>query len=163
MRRDDGLDARLELWGRALGQFERMSHEPRSLTGNSPMAAYGRPTGYKGVAEKRGRDGRLKLMGAAAGLRGSLPAHFVDPVPCTSTRIYKAPDFDPRYTQEVDKIQQEWIVMYRAEPLLAAVLRIEYQTKGRQVDKAESMKMPAKSYKDQLRMAKLWLRARLTA
>lgn len=160
---DDPLDARLRLWGNAFGEFKKVDPEPRSPTGNSPMAAYGRPTGYQGQAEKRNGKDRLKLMGAVAGFKGKLPAHFVDPVPCTGTRTYKAPDFDPRYTAEVDFIQKEWLIMYRVQPMLAAILRVEYQTKGPQVEKAEAMKLKHREYKDQLRMAKLWIRARFAS
>lgn len=160
------LDARLLLWGRVMGQRGGSRfQEERSLTGNSTLAQFGRPDGYQGIAEGRhGRSRRMRMAQAAGGQVVGLrvvSTAFVDPVPCSGTRAVKAPDYDPAYTREVERVQSAWLVMWRNEQRLAMLLRIQYQEFGQQHDKAKALGMTVKRYKDELRLARTWMMARL--
>lgn len=159
------LDARLSLWGRVMGRHRAHTHEDRSLTGNSTLAQLGRPDGYKGTADGRHGRARRILMaqsagGSAVGLKVVSTA-FVDPVPCTQTRAVKAPDYDPNYTREVERVQAAWLVLWRTEQPLAELLRAQYQEPGFQNDKAAALGLTVKKYKDDLRLARVWMAGRL--
>lgn len=159
------LDARLSLWGRVMGRKLTYAHEDRSLTGNSTLAQFGRPDGYRGTADGRHGRARRILMaqsagGSAVGLK-VVSAAFVDPVPCTATRAVKAPDYDPKYTREVERVQAAWLVLWRNDERLAELLRVQYQEPGFQNDKASALGLTVKKYKDELRVARVWIAARL--
>lgn len=165
------IEALLDAWGDA-GRARSMKAEPRSLTGNSTLARFGRPAGVVSVAEKRDGSGRRIMMaaaagGAAVGMR-IVPMSYVDPVPCTATRSYRAPDYDPRETLDVERVQAAWLAMYRTNALQAKVLRIEYQESGRQSDKAcriraeDGSPLKLRRYRDELRVAKAWISGRLS-
>lgn len=167
----DAIEALLDAWGEA-GRARACNAEPRSLTGNSVFARYGRPGKKDGLAEGRcGKERRQAMAraagGAVVGLR-TVPTSYVDPVPCTATRSYRAPDYDPRETKDVEFVQTAWLAMYRTNALQANVLRVEYQENGRQADKAPRLTDEAghplklRRYRDELRMAKVWLAGRLS-
>lgn len=160
----DELKARLWLWGRAFGQRNRPEREERSPTGNSTLARFGRPAGYRGIAEGRnGRDRRTLMAVAAGGGVRILSAAFVDPVPCTATRSVKAPDYDPRFTAEVDRIQEAWLVLHRTDSAQAELVRVEYQEAGDHTDKAKLLGLTKRQYRYQLDRALVWLQGRIAA
>jgi hypothetical protein len=172
------LESLLGQWGDAY-----MAHsagvEPRSLTGDNLLSRYGKPSDYEPVATRRsGKSRRIALAvaagGAAVGLRIA-PLEYSDPVPCTATRIYRAPRYDSRETSDVERVQSAWLALYRVAPLQANVVRVEYQERGRQSDKAAGIRIRAdvggerkavplrlKRYRDELRLAKAWLAGRLS-
>ena len=110
---------------------------------------------------------RADVMNRGAGLKAAngrtlmAPAEYIDPISCTATRTYRAPDFDRRETLEVTKIQDAWLVLNRTLPLLAEVLRTQYQTKGCQQDKAERLLIPVRQYKEEIKLARVWMSGQL--
>lgn len=152
----------LRVWGRAFGDSGRKQTEDRSPTGNSTLASFGRPDGYVGVAQGRNGCSRRRAMGRAAGV-GVLGTAYVNAVTCTATRTYKAPDYDDRITDEVEKLQSAWLALHRANEAQAAVVRVHYQEVGDQVTKAERIGVRLSAYKDSLRMAKAWMMGRMAA
>src|SRR5690606_27774412 len=103
----DAIDPMLEAWGRyygaepiSVGELPENVRAPdvHALARAQRMA----PGSRQEVIARhldRGGQSRRRLMGAAAGLRGVLPAHFVDPVPCIeSDRVARHPDQDPKHT-----------------------------------------------------------------
>jgi hypothetical protein len=75
----------------------------------------------------------------------------------------------------VERVQSAWLALYRVAPLQANVVRVEYQERGRQSDKAAGIRIRAdvegerkavplrlKRYRDELRLAKAWLAGRLS-
>lgn len=141
------IAARLHLWGRVYGQRRGEPPEDRSPTGNSPLAAFGRSNGYEPV----GRSGvsRREMMGAAAGVR-RVPLDYVDPIPCCASRGGKAPDYDPRVTQEVERVQAAWMALKRASPDLAEVVRVEFHLPGTQREKAGQQALTYKQFRIRL-------------
>jgi hypothetical protein len=117
---------------------------------------------------RAGRE-RRAMMGAAAGLAGPLPAEFVDPIPCVETRpVAGTPRPDPRYTDAVRAVQEAWLVLREWWPLQAEIVRLHYQVRGfTQAEKAELVSasfgdaVGLKRFKDELRLARVWLHARL--
>lgn len=156
------LEDLLQLWGRVNGAWGGNSPEERSLTGNSTLSGFGRPSGYKGHAEGRSGRQRRALMAVAAGIGARvMPAEFVDHIPCTATRTYRAPDFDQRETSEVGHVQAAWLVLYRTNTIHAELIRVQYQTPGTQFDKAEAMGMPLRQYKEEIKLARVWMMGKL--
>lgn len=163
----DDLERALNQWGLVYGEWGGVQQEERSLTGNSSLASFGRPAGYIGRAEKRSGKARRMLLGRGAGLKAAngrtlmAPAEYIDPISCTATRTYRAPDFDRRETLEVTKIQDAWLVLNRTLPLLAEVLRTQYQTRGCQQDKAERLCTTVRQYKEEIKLARVWMSGQL--
>jgi hypothetical protein len=75
----------------------------------------------------------------------------------------------------VERVQAAWLSLHRQLPLQATVLRVEYQERGRQSDKAAGIKIRQqvgderkmvsvglKRYRDELRLAKAWMAGRLS-
>ena len=141
------LSYRLYLWGRVYGRRGQVEVEDRSLTGNSSIAAWGRSSGH--VPCLRSGASRRELMGAAAGIR-RVPMDYVDPIPCIASRSGPRPDYDPRITQEVERVQSVWLALKRSSDYLAEVVRVEYHLEGSQRDKAERMGLTYKQYRMRL-------------
>lgn len=162
------LEDLLQLWGTVNGDWSGPIPEDRSLTGNSPLAAIGRANGYKGHAEGRSGKTRRLLMGLAAGLKAGngrtlmVPAGYIDPAPCAATRTYRAPAYDRRETSDVGQIQAAWLVLYRTNPAQAELLRVQYQTKGTQYEKAQALHMPIRQYKEEIKLARVWMLGKLS-
>lgn len=155
----DYLESLLVVWGRVMRKA-RPPREDRSLTGISPLAHYGRPAGYRPLAEHRSGRARREMLGAAAGVR-VVPMAYVDPIPCTATRTQRAPDFDARITSEVEQLEREWLALWRVDEKQAEVLRQHYQLPGDYRDKARDLKLSATAYKARLREGKAFLLARI--
>lgn len=163
------LEIVLRDWGRVYGERGGgHESEDRSPTGNSPLAALGRGKDYRGHAEGRSGKARRLLMGIAAGLQASngralmAPAAYIDPIACTASRAYRAPDFDRRETTEVGHVQQAWLVLHRTNTSLAEILRIQYQTNGNQYTKAEALEMSLRQYKEDVKLARIWMMGKLS-
>lgn len=157
------LEDLLQLWGQVNGAWGGNSPEERSLTGNSTLAGFGRPDGYRGTAEGRSGRKRRAMMAVAAGIRARImPAEFVDHIPCTATRTYRAPDFDRRETADVDRVQAAWLVLYRTNAMHAELIRVQYQTKATQYEKADSLQIPLRQYKDEIKLARVWMMGQLS-
>lgn len=114
---------------------------------------------------------RRRAMGAAAGL-AILPAEFVDPIPCVETReVVGTPRPDPRYTDAVRAVQEAWLVLREWWPMQAEIVRLHYQVRGfTQKDKAGLATaalgtgdvIGLKRFRDELRLGRTWLHARLS-
>lgn len=128
-----------------------------------------------GMHKHRGGLARRTMLGAAAERRTKegraipVPAWAVDPVPCiASGRGYKPEEQDPKFTAAVRAVQAAWLALQRHNALQGAVLMVQYQVRSlTQADKAELVSarigktIGLKRYKDELRLAKVWVHARL--
>lgn len=117
---------------------------------------------------RRGGEGRRRMMGAAAGM-AMLAADFVDPIPCVETReAIGTPRPDPRYTEAVKAVQEAWLILRKWWPVQAEIVRLHYQVRGfTQPEKAVMASatlgdsIGPKRFKDELRLGRTWLHARL--
>lgn len=187
----EAIDPLLEAWGRYYGEsvvdtVGELPEGARSPDVHSLARAQRMAPGTRQEALARhldrGGQARRALMGAAAGLRGILPAHFVDPVPCIeSERVGRNAEQDPNYTAAVRAVQAAWLSLQRHDELQGTIVRVQYQVRGMtQADKVDVVDArrraaaiegdhdpPApislKRYRDELRMAKCWMHARLAA
>jgi hypothetical protein len=176
----DELERRLIAWGRAYGE-ERMREwdEDASPTGCSPTAkGLAFAPGTAEVAARRlssmaraGR-GRRRLMAAGAGVEAMrvTPSWACDPVPVPATEVRGGGGTRCWFTPDVEEVQTAWLTLRRFNPLQAECLRFQYQVRGlKQVERAErvgaQLKYPigVKRFKDELRLARVWMHARLTA
>ena len=181
----DELDVLLSAWGRAYGERRGAEwDEDRSPTGDSPTArGLQFAPGTRDAAARRlasfdraGFDRRALMHAfAAAAAEGQAvlaPAWAVDPVPAreTRTRQSEAPRYTPMFTAELERVQSAWLALRRFDLLQAECLRMQYQVRGlTQLEKAEAvtsqLRVPVrlKRFKDELRMARQWMHARLSA
>ena len=179
----DELELLLIAWGRAYGETRGAEwDEDRSPTGDSPTArGLDFAPGSREVAARRlssmdrGGFDRRALMHAfmAAGADGVMPvapAWACDPVRFRETRQFHsaAPRYTPVFTAELERVQSAWLALRRFDALQAACLRIQYQVRGMtQPEKAAAVseqltvRVLPKRYKDELRMARQWMHARL--
>jgi hypothetical protein len=114
---------------------------------------------------------RRRAMGAAAGI-AILPAEFVDPIPCIESRpVVGTPRHDPRYTDSVKRVQEAWLVLRQWWPVQAEIVRLHYQVRGfKQAEKAQMATavlgtgdvIGLKRFRDELRLGRTWLHARLS-
>ena len=176
----EAIDPLLEAWGRFYGEtvldtggeIHENAHAPdvHALARAQRLAPGTRQEALARHLD-RGGQARRALLGAAAGLRGVLPAHFVDPVPCIeSDRVGRNAEQDPHYTSTVRAVQAAWLSLQRHDELQGTIVRVQYQVRGMtQERKAEEVgirldrPIGLKRYRDELRMAKCWLHARLAA
>lgn len=130
---------------------------------------------------RRGGLARRTMMGEAAGLTvrsgntvrvAPVPAEFVDPIPCIESRpVVGTPRHDPRYTDSVKRVQEAWLVLRQWWPVQAEIVRLHYQVRGfRQAEKAQMATavlgtgdvIGLKRFRDELRLGRTWLHARLS-
>lgn len=156
----DELEDLLMDWG---GYFRQSGTpaEERSLTGDSPLARFGRPPKRKGVKIGRTGIGRRRLMAKGTPYR-VLPAWAADPVSGTETRSHRTGHDDPRETAAIMRVQAAWLSLYRVSEAQANVLRCQYQVRGDRIDRAGKAGVSARSYRDHLKSAKVWVMAKLT-
>lgn len=179
------LELQLLRWGRAYGE-ERPDEweEAESLTGDSPTArGLDFAPGSREVAVRRlasfdrGGTGRRALMASgvlAASVdnpRPVLPAWACDPVPARETRnrYAAAPRYDSTFTAETETVQTAWLALRGFNRLQAECLRVQYQIRAMtQREKAELVShvvvdaVSLKRFKDELRLARTWMHARLS-
>lgn len=130
---------------------------------------------------RRGGLSRRTMMGEAAGLTvrsGNavrvvpVPPAFVDPIPCVETReAIGTPRPDPRYTDSIRAVQEAWLVLREWWPIQAEIVRLHYQVRGfTQREKAKLATaaqsngdvIGLKRFKDELRLGRTWMHARLS-
>ncbi|MEJ7746336.1 MAG: hypothetical protein WKF61_06215 [Luteimonas sp.] len=158
----------LHVWGKVFGERKASEwDEDKSPTGNSSLAAFG---SQRSRTVKRhdvaGRDGRSRRMAM-----GGAPMWACDPIPCVETRQrMSAPPPDPRVTPMVDRVQSAWLALHGFHKLQAECIRVQYQVRGMtRSEKAElvagnvSDAITPRRYKDELRLARTWMHARITA
>ena len=78
------------------------------------------------TAMDRGGHARRRLMGAAAGLRGILPAHFADPVGASGTRPNPATPREHPVPQVVAAIEASAIRLEVVDRVRGVILRVHY-------------------------------------
>lgn len=180
------LDELLRAWGRAYGETRGAEwDEERSPTGDSPTArGLAFAPGTKDAATRRltsyqraGYGRRLAMAGGLAVTQEddgpqAVPAWACDPVPTRETRAsYSAPPrYDRRFTAELERVQTAWLALRGFNLLEAECLRVQYQIRGlTRPEKAELVgrnvrdAIGPKRFKDELRLARTWMHARLTA
>jgi len=175
------LELRLIRWGRAYGEARGDEwDEDASATGDSPLAhglAYA--PGSREVAVRRLASydraglGRRLAMGAAAGMvtveRGvrPVPAWACDPIRAPRVRGGggSGGSWDEGFTPDVERVQTAWLALRGFNLLQGECLRVQYQIRAMtQREKAELVgdDISPKRYKDELRMARVWMHARLS-
>lgn len=180
----DELELLLIAWGRAYGERRGAEwDEDRSPTGDSPTArgldfAPGTraAAARRLVSESRAGFGRRALMHAFAATADNAaplaPAWACDPVRFAETRNYRSaePRYTPVFTSELERVQTAWLSLRRFDELQAECLRIQYQVRGlTQPEKAAAVgnrlnvQVKPKRFKDELRLARQWMHARLSA
>lgn len=151
MKNDDIL----RLWGEVCGKQERPRPKETQLSRiaiNRSRAAYVRDR----IAWSRatGQRAYRAADGAIPGHRVS-PAWATDPVRAKDdSGRYRGLSVDPRETPEVQAVQSRFAQLAKDRPELAQVLAAEYQTYGRQRDKAARLGVPYRTYKHRLREAR---------
>jgi len=166
------LDDMLRAWGRAYGERPEIEfREDERAPDVHPLAvgmrfAPGNRTVAVERAVYRGGQQRRKLMAGefleACGIR-MVPASFVDPVPAPG-RGGGGSCEDNRMQPIVEAVQDAWMVLFRFNTLCANVVQAEYQRRGMtQGDKAATLGIKLRRYRDELDDGRLWLHGRLAA
>lgn len=175
----DALDEQLREWGHAQlgrhGDLERRSeHDP----GSHPISKarqFAPMTRVKFANQVAGRDGgdrrRALAAGAAVQGMGIVPTWAVDAIRCTESR-HVGPRQSvvdsgiPSHLRDIDTAAMQ---LYRQNTLRGLCLRMEYTARGHQSDKAEQVAqaigapLTVRQYREELRMAREWLRGRVAA
>lgn len=176
----DELELWLIMWGRAYGEPRPAEwDEIESPTGDSPTAR-GIEFAPKTRAEVlrrsttavRAGQGRRTLMAANAGVESMhmAPAWACEPVRVRETR--QGSGVAPRhvFTPMVERVQTAWLALHGFQRLQAECLRVQYQVRAMsQREKAELVgtnvgdAIGLKRFKDELRLARTWMHARISA
>lgn len=153
----DECDEMLRKWGAVYGQGRPSEwEEDSSPTGDSPLA---RAIEFAPGKKNRRIDAAYK--------RRSRPGERIwsrDPIPCTESRhAVGSPalgirDKDP----EVSIVQSAWLAMLRADPHLAQAIRVEYQVRGTQSEKAAHLAIGRGQYREAVAEGRGWMRNRLS-
>ena len=150
---ESDFEEHLIAWGRLYGAGSGEVEE-RSLTGNSPLAAM--------IGKRKEPDrarygfGRRKLMGEAAGLRGTLPAWATDPVTGTASRSFRPSTDDSRETPTLARIQAAWLALWRDSEARAQAVRLHYQERRlTREEKAKRLGMTVLAYREAVRCGKV--------
>lgn len=175
----DELEQHLRLWGHTYGEraADVAAEPPEDVRAPDvhPIArgmrfAPGRAVTVirQRTTMDRGGQQRRRLMARELGACGVaiVPADFVDPVPGSrSSRGYVGrPPLQVSQQAPAERVQSEWLRMYRVDELRALVVQKEYQLRAmKQAEKAELLSIGVKRYRDELRDGKIWLHARLSA
>lgn len=171
----EALDELLIVWGRAYGEPRPSEWDEgeRPSRGTHPieMARAFAPGRRSEVIRRRtavGRDGYSRRRLMAGGLVDCglhiVPASFVDPVPGTrsTNRSSGLPPLGGALESQVQRVQSAWLVLHRLEEQQAAVLRLEFQVRGMtQTEKADQLGIKVRYYRDQLVLAKSFIRGKL--
>ena len=177
MARGDALDEKLRAWGTA--QAGRYVHKDKhDGPGSHPISRareFAPMSRQKFMKKVLGRDGssRRRLMAQQVGMKRlrMVPAYAVDPVPCKETR-HMGPSqsaIDTGIPPDLRLVDRAAMELYRSNTLRGLCLRMEYCGHGPQVQKAEQVAralgqpVGLRTYRDELRLAREWLRGRIAA
>lgn len=171
------LESYLRLWGHVYGErvgdlaelpedakapdIHPIARGMRFAPGRSAEVIRQRTTMDRGGQQRR----RLMARELTACGVSIVSADYVDPVPGSrSSRGYVGrPPQHVSQQAPAERVQSEWLRMFRIDEMRALVVQKEYQLRGlRQVDKAEVVGIKLKRYRDELRDGKIWLHARLS-
>lgn len=154
MTKDD-LDAGLRRWGWIYGErAERELPEWVKAPATHPIAR-AMEFAQRGVAR------RLDPAYQRRPLAGE--KHWSrDPIQCKESRHVQgsAPSSAPR-NDVVTLIQMMWLELKRTDSELAEILRLEYQDRDHQADKAKALGIGRGKYRELLAEAKGWMFARV--
>lgn len=155
----DLLETALRLWGRFYGErrsdYEDDGSPVEVLPGGPGLHPIARAMEFAGGGEvATGRSGAAlrKLAGQ--------PAWATDPMPSTETRSHRISVLDdiPKAARQVEAAAME---LQMHSPLPGRVLRVQYCRLGDQELKARMVAIPLRRYRDELRMARVWISGRL--
>lgn len=187
MARGDALDEKLRAWGTAqAGRY--VHHDKHDGPGSHPISRareFAPMSRQKFMKKVLGRDGtsRRRLMAdryndmtPADQVRGVrrlrlVPAHVVDPVPCKESRHMGSGQsaIDAGIPPDLRLVDRAAMELYRSNTLRGLCLRMEYCGQGPQAQKAEQVAralgqpVGLRTYRDELRLAREWLRGRIAA
>ncbi len=169
MKRDD-LENQLRLWGYYYGPRRAEAETGAGMYGNSTLAGLGRPTTIR-QSTTMDRSGltRRRLLGQAAGISGrdgearAVPAWAVETVRGAETRSGSAKILAPDFSvpTEAQRVERSVLELHRIDAELALVMRAQYCSLGRQLEKAERTGIKIGVYREKLAEARGWVWARL--
>lgn len=169
------LEEDLRLWGDATTG----RHDPRPRRedgpGSHPISRareFAPGTRARAALRLAGRDGdaRRRLMAKGSGVKGmhKIPVWAADAIRCTETRTSGPAAFvDAGIPPELKAIDQAMIELYRENPLLGVILRLEYTGVGNQEKRAEEVArvigkdLTLRQYRVELGRARQWMQGRL--
>jgi len=158
----DEFEECLIAWGRLYGS-ERLFNEERSLTGNSTLSRIGGKPKQEADRARYGQ-GRRKMMGQRAGLRGLLPDWAVAPVSGTETRSFRQRVEDRDETPALTRLQAAWLALWRESEEQAQAVRLHYQERRlTREDKARKLGMTVRAYREAVNVAKAQIYWRVAA
>lgn len=152
----DELEIGLRKWGWIYGE------RPALELSDQDKAPATHPIARAMEFAQRGVERQVGAAWARA-IRTGERAWSRDPIKCTETRSVRgsAPAARPEH-QVSTAIQQAWLELKRVDALLAEVLRLEYQVREQQGDKATAMGVGRGKYRELLAEAKGWVFAKLS-
>lgn len=170
------LESLLVRWGRCFGQRpEREADEDRPGPAVHPLAraaefAAGRYSSP--VLLRRGGAGRRRLMATAAGIDSMriVPGCFVSPVSCPKPHYVPAPVAESANWAppvELMRVERAALDLLALHPTMGLCLRAKYcrigppDEKASWVSKMAGHYVKTREYRDQVRIARLWVEARL--
>lgn len=156
----DLLETALRLWGRYYGE-RRSDYEDDG----TPVAVLPGGPGIHPIARAMetagGGDLALGRSGAALRKLTGQKAWATDPMPATETRSHRIsqPADIPLAARQVEAAVMDLQV---CEPLPGRVLRVQYCRLGEQELKARLVAIPLRRYRDELRLARVWMAGRMS-
>lgn len=157
----------MRLWGFYFGPRRKEQEEGAGLYGPSTLAGLGRPaTIRQSTTMDRGGIARRRLLGKEAGLidiTGAarvVPPWVVEPVRCSETRTSAAKILAPDFSvpAEAQRVERAVFKLNKLDGDLASIVRAEYCSFGRQIEKAASFGIKRNAYRERLAEAKGWVR-----
>lgn len=176
----DDLDHLLRAWGAAQnGRITYTANDDRDAPDVHPIARaipFAPKTRQRAALKLMGRDGgdRRKLMairagGTKVGLR-QLPTWAADPIRCKESRLSgPVAAIDAGIPQNLQRVHIAAMELYRTNQRRGLCLRLEYTRAGVQSERADAVAeatgepLTLRTYRDELRLAREWMRARLAA
>jgi hypothetical protein len=178
----DLLDDQLREWGNAqLGRHAANDDRERRQEldpGSHPISKarqFAPMTRERFANQVAGRDGRdrRRAMAAGSGVRGMhiVPTWAVDAIRCTETRHAgpRQASVDNGIPAHLRWIDQAAMDLYRQNTLRGLCLRMEYTGFGYQSDKALQVAqaigapLTVRQYREELKLAREWLKGRIAA
>lgn len=174
----DPLEEQLRAWGHAQVGRHAANDDADTGPGSHPIARareFAPMTRDKFARQVAGRDGRdrRRMMAGKSGVKGMriVPMWACDPVAGKESKLVAAPDaqIDRGIPPEVKWIDRAAIELYRQNTLRGLVLRMEYCGFGFQSDKAAAVSsaigstITLRQYREELRLAREWMRGRIAA
>lgn len=172
----DELEQQLRAWGDAtLGRHAANEDGPQSAAPHPIARAREAAPGKKQTEfVPVGRDGeeRRRFMASRSGVKHLriLPLWAVSPISCVETRA-KGPSasVDQGIPENLRWLDRAMLELYRQNPLRGVCLRMEYCGAGGQRDKAAAVaraldcELTLRQYRDELRLAREWMKGKVAA